>query len=343
MGVDFGDIIYKKKIGFKDLCGKTLAVDAYNTLYQFLSIIRGPTGELLKDRTGRVTSHLSGLFYRTVNMVEREIKLVYVFDGDPPALKEAELKRRMKTKDEAQIKYEEAIKKGRIEEAKSYAQMTSRLKDEMVEDSKQLLSLMGIPWIQAPSEGEAQAAFMVSRGDLWSVASQDYDALLFGTPRLVRNLTISGRRKLPRRNAYVEIEPEYIELQNMLTELNISRDQLIDIAILLGTDFNPGGVKGIGPKKALKMIKNSNSFEKIIAKLNFENPEKIMEIRDIFLNPKISVDYGIEWKDPRNEDLIQFLCNERDFSDERVNNALERMKQGIMEIKTKTTLESFFS
>jgi flap endonuclease-1 len=249
----------------------------------------------------------------------------------------------MKTKDEAQIKYEEAIKKGRIEEAKSYAQMTSRLKDEMVEDSKQLLSLMGIPWIQAPSEGEAQAAFMVSRGDLWSAASQDYDALLFGTPRLVRNLTISGRRKLPKRNAYVEIEPEYIELQNMLTELNISRNQLIDVAILLGTDFNPGGVKGIGPKKALKMIKDSNTLEKIITKLDFENPEKIMEIRDIFLNPKVSVDYGIEWKDPRNEDLIQFLCNERDFSDERVNNALERMKQGIIKIKTKTTLESFFN
>jgi len=341
--VDFGDITSKKNIGLEDLCGKTLAVDTYNTLYQFLSIIRGPTGELLKDRTGRVTSHLSGLFYRTVNMVEREIKLVYVFDGEPPVLKEAELKRRVKTKDEAQIKYEEALKKGQIEEAKSYAQMTSRLKDEMVEDSKQLLTLMGIPWIQAPSEGEAQAAFMVSRGDLWSVASQDYDALLFGTPRLVRNLTISGRRKLPKRNAYVEIEPEYIELQNMLTELNISRDQLIDIAILLGTDFNPGGIKGIGPKKALKMIKDSNSLDKIITTLNFENPEKIIEIRDIFLNPEVSVDYGIEWKDPRNEEIIQFLCHERDFSEERVNNALERMRQGIIKIKTKTTLESFFS
>jgi flap endonuclease-1 len=341
--VDFGDITSKKNIGLEDLCGKTLAVDTYNTLYQFLSIIRGPTGELLKDRTGRVTSHLSGLFYRTVNMVEREIKLVYVFDGEPPALKEAELKRRVKTKDEAQIKYEEALKKGRIEEAKSYAQMTSRLKDKMVEDSKQLLTLMGIPWIQAPSEGEAQAAFMVSRGDLWSVASQDYDALLFGTPRLVRNLTISGRRKLPKRNAYVEIEPEYIELQNMLTKLNISRDQLIDIAILLGTDFNPGGIKGIGPKKALKMIKDSNSLDKIITKLDFENPEKIMEIRDIFLNPEVSVDYGIEWKDPRSEEIIQFLCHERDFSEERVNNALERMRQGTIKIKTKTTLESFFS
>ncbi len=342
LGVDIGEITSKRKMSLEDFSGKTLAVDAYNTLYQFLSIIRSVTGEPLADRSGRITSHLSGLFYRTINMIEREIKLVYVFDGEPPTLKDATLKRRGKIKEGAQIRYEDALRKGDIEGAKRYAQMTSRLKDEMVEDAEQLLTAMGIPWVQAPSEGEAQAAFMVTRGDLWAVASQDYDSLLFGAPRLVRNLTISGKRKLPKKSVYVEIEPEFIELQRMFSELNITREQLIDIAILLGTDFNPGGIKGIGPKTALKMIREFDSLEKIIPKLEVEDPEKLIEIRDIFLNPKVSSDYIIEWKEPDIKGITQFLCDERDFSEERVKNALERMVEGIRKIRTKTTLETFF-
>lgn len=322
--------------------GKTLAVDAYNTLYQFLSIIRSVTGEPLADRSGRITSHLSGLFYRTINMMEREIKLVYVFDGEPPTQKATTLKRRREVKKEAQVKYEDALRKGDVEGAKRYAQMTSRLKDEMVDDAKRLLDAMGIPWIQAPSEGEAQAAYMVSRGDLWAVASQDYDSLLFGAPRLIRNLTISGRRKLPRKSVYVEIEPEYIELQRMFSELDITREQLIDIGILLGTDFNPGGIKGIGPKTALKMMRESNSLEKIIPKLEVEDPEKLIEIRNIFLNPEVSSNYEIEWKKPEINSITQFLCDERDFSEERVKNAVDRMVEGIRKIRTKTTLDTFF-
>ncbi len=322
--------------------GKTLAVDAYNTLYQFLSIIRSITGEPLADRSGRITSHLSGLFYRTINMMEREIKLVYVFDGEPPTQKATTLKRREEVKEEAQVRYEGALRKGDVEGAKRYAQMTSRLKDEMVDDAKRLLDAMGIPWIQAPSEGEAQAAYMVSRGDLWAVASQDYDSLLFGAPRLVRNLTISGRRKLPRKSVYMEIEPEYIELQRMFSELNITREQLIDIGILLGTDFNPGGIKGIGPKTALKMMRESNSLEKIIPKLEVEDPEKLIEIRNIFLNPEVSSNYEIEWKKPEIDSITHFLCDERDFSEERVKNAVDRMVESIRKIRTKTTLDTFF-
>ena len=343
MGVDIGEITTKRKMSLEDFSGKTLAVDTYNTLYQFLSIIRSATGEPLADRSGRITSHLTGLFYRTINMIEREIKLVYVFDGEPPTQKETTLKRRGKIKEGARIKYEDALKKGDIEGAKRYAQMTSRLKDDMVDDSKRLLTTMGIPWIQAPSEGEAQAAFMVARGDLWAVASQDYDSLLFGAPRLIRNLTISGRRKLPKKSVYVEIEPEFIELQRMFSELNITREQLIDIAILLGTDFNPGGIKGIGPKTALKMIRELNSLEKIIPELEVKDPEKLIEIRDIFLDPKVTSDYKIEWKEPDIKDIIRFLCDERDFSEERVKNAIGRMVEGIKKIRTKTTLETFFS
>src|SRR6266699_3934437 len=212
MGVDLADIIPRNKTSLDDLKGKTFAVDAYNALYQFLAIIRGPTGTPLMDRTGRVTSHLSGLLYRTTNLAERGIRLVYVFDGVPPALKETEIKRRRAVKEEATVKYEAAISRGEVEEAKKYAQATASLKDMMVEDAHRLLEYLGVPYVQAPSEGEAQAAYMASRGDVWAAVSQDYDSLLFGATRLVRNLAISGKRKLPMREAYVQVDPEMIEL-----------------------------------------------------------------------------------------------------------------------------------
>jgi flap endonuclease-1 len=210
LGVNLRDLVPKTSIRLEDLSGKSMAIDAYNALYQFLAIIRQPDGTPLKDGSGRITSHLSGLLYRTSNLVELGIKPIYVFDGVPPTLKEAEIKRRMKVKEEALIKYEQALKEGKIEEARMYAQATSRLKDYMAEDSKRLLDLMGIPWVQAPSEGEAQAAHMVKRGDADYCASQDYDSLLFGAPKLVRNVTISGRRKLPVRLSTLRLCPKLL-------------------------------------------------------------------------------------------------------------------------------------
>jgi len=277
----------KTKVDLKSLSGKSIAIDAYNALYQFLAIIRQPDGTPLKDNTGRITSHLSGLFYRTANLVEMDIKVVYVFDGVPPALKEVEIKRRTKVKAEALIKYERALQEGRIEEARTYAQMTSRLKDYMAEDSKRLLTQMGVPWVQAPSEGEAQAAHLAKKGDTNYCASQDYDSLLFGAPTLLRNVTISGRRKLPRKPVYVEVVPEIIELDQLLKELNVTREQLIDIGILVGTDFNPEGVKGIGPKNALKLIKQHGSLDKLLPTLKeAEFPAEPQRIREIFLNQR---------------------------------------------------------
>jgi len=251
----------KTAVTLESLGGKSIAIDAYNALYQFLAIIRQPDGTPLKDSTGKITSHLSGLFYRTTNLVELSIKAVYVFDGVPPTLKETEIKRRAKVKEEALVKYEKAMAEGRIEEARSYAQATSRLKDYMADDSKRLLTLMGIPWLQAPSEGEAQAAHLARKGDTNFCASQDYDSLLFGAPMLVRNVTISGRRKLPKKEVYIDVVPETVELNQALKELGITREQLVDIGILVGTDFNPEGIKGMGPKTALKLIKEHGSLE----------------------------------------------------------------------------------
>jgi len=343
MGVNLRVLVPKTTVKLVDLSGKSIAIDAYNALYQFLAIIRQPDGTPLKDRSGRVTSHLSGLLYRTSNLVEMGIKPIYVFDGVPPALKETEIKRRMKVKKEALVKYERAVKEGRIEEARVYAQATSRLKDYMAEDSKRLLDLMGIPWVQAPSEGEAQAAHLAKREDAYYCASQDYDSLLFGAPRFVRNVTISGRRKLPRKKVYIEVVPEIVELEQVLKECGITYEQLIDVGILIGTDFNPEGIKGLGPKTALKLVKEHGSLENVLPHIkNAEFPVEPQRIREIFLHPKVTDNYKIEWKEPDAEDVINFICRERDFSENRVRKTLEKMRKGAEELKGKTTLEKWF-
>ncbi len=341
--MDLADIIPEESTTLDALSNRTLAVDAYNTLYQFLAIIRQPDGTPLKDRTGRVTSHLSGLLYRTANLVEKGLKLAFVFDGKPPELKEMEIRRRRVVKEEATIKYERALKEGKTQEARTYAQATSHLKDLMVDDSKRLLNALGVPWIQAPSEGEAQAAFMAARGDVWGVASQDHDSLLFGAPRMTKNLAITGRRKLPRRDAYVEVEPTIVELAKVLREFSMTRGQLVDLGILIGTDFNPDGVKGIGPKTALKLIRENGNLETVISK----NPEiKISpdpnSIRKIFLEPNVTQEYSLKWSKPDEEKIITFLCGERDFSEDRVRKALSRMQTTTSRQPSKTTLESYF-
>jgi len=343
LGVNLRDLVPKTPVRLGDLGGKSIAIDAYNALYQFLAIIRQPDGTPLKDTTGRITSHLSGLLYRTSNLVEMGIKPVYVFDGVPPALKEVEIKRRMKAKEEALVRYEQALRAGKIEEARTYAQATSRLKDYMAEDSKRLLGLMGIPWVQAPSEGEAQAAHLVKRGNADYCASQDYDSLLFGAPKLVRNVTISGRRKLPGKTVYIEVVPEVVELQNVLEECKIEYGQLVDVGILIGTDFNPDGVKGLGPKTALKLIKEHGNLENALPYLkDAEFPVEPRRIREIFLNPKVTNNYSIEWKEPDIEGLVNFICRERDFSEDRVRKSLEKMQKGAEKLKGKTTLEKWF-
>ena len=343
LGVNLRDIVSKTVVKLENLSGKSIAIDAYNALYQFLAIIRQPDGTPLKDSTGKVTSHLSGLLYRTSNLVEMGIKPIYVFDGVPPVLKEVEIKRRMKAKEEAAIKYEQALAQGKVEEARMYAQATSRLKDYMEEDSKRFLSLMGVPWIQAPSEGEAQAAHLTKRGDSDYCASQDYDSLLFGAPKLIRNVTVSGRRKLPSKNVYINVVPEVVELSNVLKDCGITYEQLIDVAILIGTDFNPDGVKGLGPKTALKLIKEHEYLENALPHLkNAEFPAEPQRIREIFLHPKVSDAYKLEWTEPNVEGIVDFLVREKDFSEDRVRKALEKMLEGTKKLKGKTTLEKWF-
>jgi len=341
LGVDFKDLVPKTPVKLEDLSGKIIAIDAYNAIYQFLSIIRQPDGTPLKDSTGHITSHLSGIFYRTSNLVEMGIKPIYVFDGIPPTLKAAEIERRRQVKAEASVQYEKAVAKGDTVKMRIFAQATTSMKDYMQEDSHKLLELMGLPWIQAPSEGEAQAAHMTKRGDADYCASQDYDCLLFGAPRMLRNITISGRRK--RGNAYIEVMPEVMELSKTLTSTGLTYEQLIDVGILIGTDFNPDGIKGLGPKTALKLIKEHGTLENALPSIknaSFSvNPNCI---REIFLHPEVTNSYKLEWKEPDVEGIIGFMCGQKEFLEDRVRKSVNKMLEGSKNQKAKMTLEKWF-
>ena len=324
MGVNLAKIVPRSKMTLKALRGKVIAIDAYNTLYQFLSIIRDYRGQPLKDRSGRVTSHLSGLFYRNINLLENGIKPIYVFDGVPPSRKKLELERRRRIREESREKYEEALAEGRYEEARRHAMASASLEEYMAQDAKRLLKLLGIPYIEAPSEGEAQAGYLVSRGDAWASGSQDYDALLFGSPRAVRNITLTGKQHYPSKGIAVKLEPEIIELDEVLSKNGITREQLVDIGILVGTDFNPG-VKGIGPVKALELVRKYGRIEDIPQLEGKIDLGEVAEIREIFLNPEVTDDYVVEMGEIDRDGVISFLCGERDFSEDRVAKALDRV------------------
>ena len=343
MGVQLGGIVEAGKVAIGDLASRSIAFDGHNILYQFLAIIRGRRGEPLRDREGRVTSHLSGLIYRNSNLIEAGIRVAYVFDGKPHEFKAKIIERRRGTRREAQKKYERAVREGRPEEARMYGQRAVTASSSIVEDAKRLLTLMGAPWVQAPGEGEAQSAYMARKGDVWAAASQDFDSLLYGAPRLVRNLSITGRRKLPRKKIYIKIEPELIELEPLFRELEITREQLIDIGILIGTDYNPEGVKGVGPKTALRLMKEHGSLEAALPHIkNAGFPYPVEEIRELFLKPRITDDYGLEWRPPDVEGIIEFLCEVHDFDRGRVKKAVEKIEKGYVRGRERTTLERWF-
>jgi flap endonuclease-1 len=329
MGLDLKPLVSSSPIMISELSGKVIAVDAYNIIYQFLATIRGATGELLTNNSGEVTSHLSGLFYRNINLLAENIKLIYIFDGKPSQLKSKEIERRRQAKQDAFKKYHEAITAGRFEDARKYGQATSVLTDKMVEESKMILTLLGIPYIQAPSEGEAAAAQLTQSNIAFACASQDYDSLLFGAKRLIRNLAISGKRKVPNRNVYVDIEPEIILQQQLLNETGLNLEQLVDVGILIGTDFNPGGIPGIGPKTALKLIKEYNKLEKIDKIEDSVSNVPYEEIREIFLKQETLKIDNIKFGEINYDAVINLLCKEKDFSATRVNTSLDKVKKSI--------------
>jgi len=326
MGVSFSGLIHGTAIHFDDLRGRTIAIDGYNVLYQFLSTIRDRfTGEPLRDSHGRITSHLSGLFYRTSKLMENGISPVIVFDGEPPAFKRATIAQRVKIREAARVKWQAAVKDGDTEKIRTYSQGATRLTRDMVDEAKSLLGFMGISWVQAPSEGEAQATHLLMQGRVWAVGSQDWDSLLFGAARMVKNLTISGKRKVPGRERYTDIGPELIELDKVLPSLGITQEQLILLGMVIGTDYNPGGVKGVGPKTALKLVREHKTLDALLSHISWESPEDPHAIMDFFLHPPVR-DSDIV-KQRLDEDKLLAFMTDHDFSEERTRSVLGRLEK----------------
>lgn len=324
MGVDISDLVESRALSLSELSGKVIAIDAFNSLYQFLSIIRQPDGTPLRNRDGEVTSHLSGLFYRCVNFLEAGVKPVFVYDGKPPELKKETIQERTAARMSAEVQWKEALAEGDIRKAWSKATRASRLTGMMIEDSRTLLEYLGIPWVQAPSEGEAQASHMVIRGQAFAAASQDFDALLFGCPRLVRNLAISGKRRMPKTNKFVNVDPEEVLLDKVLASIGVTREQLVDMGILIGTDFNRG-IKGIGPKKALALVKNYGRIENMVKAGKVEPFENLDVLRSIFLKPDVNDESMLGWKEAQRTSIISFMCDKNSFSVDRITIALNRI------------------
>jgi flap endonuclease-1 len=325
LGVLLTPILKREQTSFKALYSKSFAIDASIELHQFLAIIRKTDGSLFTDSNGKVTSHLIGLLTRTSRLVtDYRLRPVFVFDGRPNPLKKRTIEARRAVQQKAQEEYRQAIAARDYSRAWSKVVMTGRLTGEILADAKRLLTLMGIPWLEALEDGEAQASFMAAKGDVWAVGSKDYDCLLFGAPILARYLTLTGREYLPKQKSSRRLIPELVKLSDNLRALDISREQLVDIALLVGTDFNEG-VLGIGPKKALVLVKKYGSADKLPTEVREQLPQSLDEVREIFLHPKVHTDYSLKKNAPDRRGMIEFLCGERGFSERRVREVGDRL------------------
>jgi flap endonuclease-1 len=340
MGLNIREIIPRREIDFSELKEKIVCVDAFNSLYQFLSSIRQYDGTPLMDSKKRITSHLSGIFYRNIALLSEGIKLIYVFDGFAPGLKGKTHENRRDIRDLAKEKYEIAKQEEDFEAMRRYSSQDIRLTTEMLEESKELLRAMGISVVQAPGEGEAQAAYLCrTRGEIYASASQDYDSLLFGASRLIQNLTLSRKRKTI--SGYVEVKPVIIELEKVLNGLEINLDQLICLGILVGTDYNPKGIPGIGQKRALDIVRKYKQpvfiFESVneqILSLSEEDRFDWKEIFEMFHKPNV-IDEEIHTEKLDKEKIREILVNRHEFSEERVKEHLQRLEDSFERNKQK--------
>lgn len=329
MGTKIFDLMPKSEISISELKNKTIVIDASLYMYQFLATIRQADGSLLTDSRGNITSHLVGIFSRSTNLMEQGIRLIFCFDGQPPKLKEHERERRKEIKIKAAAEYEVAKEREDLEAMKKYASRTSRLTGEMVQEAKDLIGALGIPIVQAPCEGEAQASFIVKNKDAYAVSTNDADVLLFGAPRLIKNLSVSQRKKLPGKSAYTATRPEMIVLGDALHELSITQDQLIALAMLVGTDYNYGGIKGIGAKTALKKVKwFGDDFNKLFEEVRWSEHFDFSwkEVFDTIRDMPVTKDYQLEWHRPDYDKIKQILCDRHDFSADNVISRLDKLR-----------------
>ena len=344
MGVALTELLLIKEIDLEFLHNKVLVVDAPMWLYQFLSSIRQRDGTLLMDSKGNVTSHLMGLFTRVSNLIHQNTKLAFVFDGEPPKLKYVTLEKRKEIKIEAEKKFEQAKEKADEELMKKYAARTSRLTDEMIDEATKLIEAFGLPVMEAPSEAEAQASLIAKNGDAYALATNDADALMFGAPKIVRNISMIGKKKKANKLSFETITPDIIDLKENLHHLGIKQEQLIALAMLIGTDYNAGGIKGIGPKTALKMVKEyGNNLEALFNNAKWDDFFEFswQEVFDLIKHMPVNKHYHLKWKDIDEDKIMKLLVDKHDFSEERVKNQIE----GLVKEKRKRNqkgLSDFF-
>lgn len=316
----------KKVIRLSDLERRLLAIDASSILHQFLSLVRYPDGTPLMDEQGHVTSSLVGLFYRSSRLIyEYGIPMVFVFDGRRPEIKfswltEEEKEKRKRQREKTIREWKEAVERRDLATAYSKAVTTGRLDSNVIADAKRLLDLIGVPWIQAPSEAEAQAAHIAKSGVAWASNSGDYDSLLFGTPRMARYISIAGKY----RNVWLPSKPEIIELERFLSTLRIRYEQLIDLALLIGTDYNRG-IRGIGPKRALATVRKFGRIEDMPSSVSAQLLEDLASLRKAFIEPNVTEEYRIEFKPINQEGIVEFLCDERGFGKSKVLSTIKKM------------------
>uniref|UniRef100_A0A336LGJ2 Flap endonuclease 1 n=1 Tax=Culicoides sonorensis TaxID=179676 RepID=A0A336LGJ2_CULSO len=326
-----------KEMEIKNFFGRKVAIDASMCLYQFLIAVRAE-GAQLTSVDGETTSHLMGTFYRTIRLVENGIKPVYVFDGKPPDLKSGELAKRAGKRVEAQKALDKATEAGDAAEMDKFNRRLVKVTKDHCNEAKELLKLMGIPYVEAPCEAEAQCASLVKTGKVYATATEDMDALTFGSTILLRHLTSAEARKLPIQEYYYE---------KVLKGLELNADEFTDLCILLGCDYCDS-IKGIGPKKAIELIVKHRSIEKILE--NIDTTKYIVPedwnyelARKLFKEPEVADPNEIElkWKEPDVDGLVAFLCGDRQFNEQRVRSGAERL------IKSRSTgtqgrLDSFF-
>ncbi|BHF74533.1 Elongation of fatty acids protein 2 [Sparganum proliferum] len=307
-------------------------------MYQFLVAVRQEGNNLTND-AGESTSHIMGMFYRTIRMIENGLKPVYVFEGKPPNLKAGELAKRTERREESQRELSKAEELGDVEAIDKFSRRLVKVTPQHNEDCKTLLRLMGVPVVQAPGEAEAQCSVLAKAGKVYAVGTEDMDALAFGAPVLLRHLTFSEARKMP---------IQEFRLQTVLDSLNFSMDQFIDLCILLGCDYCDT-IRGVGPKKAVDLIQRLGSIEaslEAIDKAKYTVPEGWIykQAANLFLNPEVTDPELIElkWTDPDEEGLVEFMCAKNGFNEERVRNAVKK----IVKARSGTTqgrIDNFFT
>ncbi|KAJ5886420.1 Flap endonuclease 1 [Penicillium subrubescens] len=326
----------------KNHFGRKVAIDASMSIYSFLIAVRSE-GQQLMSESGETTSHLMGMFYRTLRMVDNGIKPLYVFDGAPPKLKSGELAKRGARKAEATEAHEEAKETGTAEEVEKFSRRTVRVTREHNAECKKLLKLMGIPYIDAPTEAEAQCAVLARAGKVYAAASEDMDTLCFETPILLRHLTFSEQRKEP---------IQEIHLDKAMEGLNMDRKQFIDLCILLGCDYLEP-IPKVGPSTALALIREHGSLEKVTEFMNNDPKKKYVipeewpyeDARELFANPDVrdanDPECDFKWDAPDVEGLVQYLVGDKGFNEDRVRNGAARLTKNLKSAQ-QSRLEGFF-